>query len=83
MPYDDDDFDYIETAVNLGVVNGEIIDDEDYFKPMDNVTRYQLCQSAFLIENIDYSNRVDIRDVDLYDNQGSKGNGELWDNGFD
>lgn len=69
VTYDDEDFNYIETAVSLGVVSGEIIDDEEYFKPDTNITRYEFAKAIFLIENIDYVEQLAIGDIDKYTNE--------------
>lgn len=65
VSYEDEGFDYIETAVNFGAIDHTQKEDKDFFEPQNKVTREQLASAIFLLKDIDTENvNVSIKDID-------------------
>lgn len=70
VTWQDEDFDYIETAVMSGAINEVKIDGVEYFYPENTVTRQELANAAIVLgefENVD--THKTIKDLDECKNQ--------------
>lgn len=69
IPWTDEDFDYIETAVLSGYVTWEKRDNCEYFNPETPVTREELAQAVFIIgEFSSKKNSYNIADLSECEN---------------
>lgn len=69
VSWSNDDFDYIETAVNKGVIDWYDTEDGEYFYPENKVTREELAKAVFILG--DYKSNgigTEISDLDKCNN---------------
>lgn len=63
--WEDDDFDYIETAVMKSYLSAVKLDGHEYFEPDGKVTREDLARAIFMIKDFtDTDEQVEIADLD-------------------
>ena len=70
VPWYDDDFDYIETAVMSGAISTDIINGDDYFNPDETVTKEMLAKAIFILYDLKSkdTDKKDIEDLDQCEN---------------
>ena len=62
VPWYDEDFDYIETAVMSGAISADKIDGDDYFNPDEIVTKEMLAKTVFILYDLK-SKDIDKKDI--------------------
>ena len=63
VPWYDDDFDYIETAVMAGAIGADTVDGNDYFNPDEIVTKEMLAKAIFILYDLK-SKDTDKKDIE-------------------
>ncbi|MBN2899240.1 MAG: ABC transporter substrate-binding protein [Clostridia bacterium] len=64
----DDDYYFVETAVLSGYIEGEKVDQEEYFYPDELLTKEDLAKYIFLLKDFSHLNQgVVINDLDQYE----------------
>ncbi len=70
ITWEDEDFDYVETAVESGYVSWDKEDDKEYFYPETEITRDELAQTIFVMGDFeDNDANVEISDISQSEHQ--------------